>query len=368
MKIQIFFLFALGAVQVSLGMENGQGFEPERQLFTAAGTGDIATVKQVLAEAVGMKGENGTIDTGQLIDALKNQPRVNQSMVTGMLCLKNMKNEGNLCAKLLCRDLKPLLISHLGKYISFARLVNYRDTVLIFEKLTPLMAACLGRFRHRAPEENDAITANSEEICRILIAAGSDVNARSEGTTPLRLACHHHEGISGLLVEAGADVNADGVLDLAASNGLASLCELFIARGVNVNVQSNRGDIPLISACAQGLVGMTSALAPAYERIVRMLLAAGAEVNVVSDCRWSPLMHAAHNGSLAMCELLLQYGADMRLSENETSIHMAKPGQSDDYRAIVALLSDPEKIHAVIMRADNPNKGKMIMNSQAGQK
>ena len=83
------------------------------------------------------------------------------------------------------------------------------------------------------------------------IAAGTDVDAKTRGETPLLWAARFGQSqVAELLIAEGADVNAKNVvgqtpLHWAAMAGHKEIIELLIAAGAEVNAKTKRGDTPL---------------------------------------------------------------------------------------------------------------------------
>ena len=80
------------------------------------------------------------------------------------------------------------------------------------------------------------------------LAAGTDVNTKDDGWTPLHLAAYRDKKIAELLIAEGADVNAkdeDGVTPqhLAAELGHKEIVELLIAEGADVNAKVVAADV-----------------------------------------------------------------------------------------------------------------------------
>ena len=141
------------------------------------------------------------------------------------------------------------------------------------------------------------------------IAAGTDVNVRGSGVTPLHhAATQDHKKIAELLIAKGADVNAKftkgplqgwapldfatlsaagnnkeiadllrkhggkhGTIYVAAQGGDIEAVKEFLASGTDVNVKDEDGDTPLLEASGGG-----------HKEVVELLIAAGADVNAKS--------------------------------------------------------------------------------------
>lgn len=91
---------------------------------------------------------------------------------------------------------------------------------------------------------------DAAEISRLLLAAGADVNARSENpmsVLPLHSAvAGNHGDVASVLIEAGADVNATQrhgwtPLHGAAQNGASDMVERLLAAGAEVAARNDEG-------------------------------------------------------------------------------------------------------------------------------
>ncbi|NWG87199.1 MAG: ankyrin repeat domain-containing protein [Hydrogenophilaceae bacterium] len=132
------------------------------------------------------------------------------------------------------------------------------------------------------------------EALRRLIAAGANPNATNEeGQTPLHIAAFEgHLGAVQALIDAGADVNARDAMQWT---------PVFKAA---YNHEQDCG----------------------YAPVVKALVDAGADVNARIGFGITPLMLAAGGGEGAVCEVLLNAGADAFASNEagRTALQMAK--------------------------------------------
>ena len=101
---------------------------------------------------------------------------------------------------------------------------------------------------------HEAVGRGNIEAVKQHIAAGTDVNAKDDGVTPLHSAATYgRKEIAELLIANGADVNAkrdDGwtPLHYAALFGEKEIAELLIAKGAKVNAKNKNDNTPLDKA------------------------------------------------------------------------------------------------------------------------
>jgi ankyrin repeat protein len=202
----------------------------------------------------------------------------------------------------------------------------------------PAAIALLGRRVDVNAPESDGTTAlhwaihrDDADLVQRLVRAGANVAAKNQyGVTPLaEAAIVGNATILGNLIEAGADVNAanaDGqtALMAVARTGRVDAARLLIAHGANVNAKETwRGQSALMWAAAECVPAMANEL-----------VAHGADVNARSNVNlwerdvtaeprrkymplggWTPLGFAARNGCLEAAKILVQAGADMNLQD-----------------------------------------------------
>ena len=147
-----------------------------------------------------------------------------------------------------------------------------------------------------------------------------------------------------LLVDAGADVNTTGLRNyprlikvIEACNTddatKASLVSFLLENGADVNLCKD-------DRCADGRVGVGPLFKAAQEglpRCVKVLLDAGAKVNVVQDTGATPLFIAAHEGNERCVALLLAAKAAFTIIANDGHTAMSV-AEAKERTKVVALL------------------------------
>lgn len=151
-----------------------------------------------------------------------------------------------------------------------------------------------------------AIEGKNVELVDMLIKAGADVNAQEAvGSTPLMWAVENKITAAGqiitLLLAAGADVNKKSesgttVLMMAAANPKGTeAVQLLLAGNADVNLQNSKGETALMKAARY----------TDNVEVVNMLLAANADVNIADKEGTTALMFAAKNGRKGIVTTLL---------------------------------------------------------------
>jgi hypothetical protein len=142
-------------------------------------------------------------------------------------------------------------------------------------------------------------------VVRLLIEAGADVNAQGGdyGSALQGASLIGNKAIVQLLLEKGADVNAQGgyyrnALQSASLSGNEAIVQLLLEKGADVNAQGGYYGSALQLASVNG-----------HEAIVRLLLDKGADVNAQSGKSSSALQLALKEGHKAIVQLLLENGA-----------------------------------------------------------
>jgi ankyrin repeat protein len=155
-----------------------------------------------------------------------------------------------------------------------------------------------------------ATHANRIEAARLLIAAGADVNAKDaiEDSPYLYAAAEGRNEILKMTLAAGADlasVNRYGGTGLipAAHHGHVETVKILLAAPIDKDHVNKLGWTALLEAIILGDGG------PAHTEIVRLLVAAGSNVNLPDGGGVMPLAHARRRGFAAIVPLLEAAGA-----------------------------------------------------------
>ncbi|KAJ5159295.1 uncharacterized protein N7500_008946 [Penicillium coprophilum] len=146
-----------------------------------------------------------------------------------------------------------------------------------------------------------------ESVVEILLEAGADVNAQGGGYgNALQAAVYNGspETVQ-ILLRAGADVNAQGgyysnALQAAAYNGSPDTVQILLRAGADINAHGGEFGNALQAA--------------AYNRspeTIQILLRAGADVNAQGGEYGNALQAAASRGKLETIQILLKAGADI---------------------------------------------------------
>ncbi|KAJ7839843.1 ankyrin repeat domain-containing protein [Mycena olivaceomarginata] len=174
-----------------------------------------------------------------------------------------------------------------------------------------------------------------QKICQLLLNKGADVNAQGGfyGNALQAAASGGHDKIFQVLLDKGADVNAQGgfygnALQAAVSGGHDKIVQVLLDKGADVNTQGGFYGNALQAAASGG-----------HDKIVQVLLDKGADVNAQGRRYGNALHAAASSGQGKIVQVLLDKGADVNAQGGEygNALHAAASGGHDK---IVKVLLD----------------------------
>ena len=178
-----------------------------------------------------------------------------------------------------------------------------------------------------------AVRTGNADAVESLLAAGADVNASegARGQNALMWAVtQHHAAVARLLIDRGADLEARTTV----SRQLVLTCCQENNTDGNGSIWTEQGGFtPLLFAARLGdLDG------------ARLLLAAGAQVDVATPAGATALVVAAHSGHGSLAALLLEHGADPNAGgAGYTALHAAVLRDDPDLaKALLAHGSESE--------------------------
>ncbi|MHC4715724.1 MAG: ankyrin repeat domain-containing protein, partial [Planctomycetota bacterium] len=185
---------------------------------------------------------------------------------------------------------------------------------VMYGKNNPCIAL-LGEKGARTDIFTAAALGKVEQVRAFLKADPQAARAMAMGRiSPLHIAAAGgHEEVARILLDAGADVEAGAgtwvpPLTLAAGMGHANVVNLLLDSGAGIDAKDGDGGTPLGTAAYQG-----------RKDIVKLLLDRGAAANTAG--RDSPLAHAVKGGQKAVAELLIARGAKVN---GELLVYLAR--------------------------------------------
>jgi ankyrin repeat protein len=153
---------------------------------------------------------------------------------------------------------------------------------------------------------------------RKLLAEGVEIDARdATGATALLVATHANRiDAAKVLIDAGSDVNAkDNIQDspylYAGARGHLDILKMTLAHGADLRSVNRYGGTALIPASERGHV-----------ETVQTLIEAGVDVDHVNNLNWTALLEAVILGDggerhQRIVALLVKAGADVNLADGE---------------------------------------------------
>ncbi|KAF4990445.1 hypothetical protein FDECE_14386 [Fusarium decemcellulare] len=252
-------------------------------------------------------------------------------------------------------DRNPLHLSAVGGHTEVFRVLVEEGKADISAKsdqdFTPTyLAAVFGN--HKALElllnlggDPNMAEDNFERCIRLLLDHGAHPDMASPAGTALKAAATGgHPKVCDMLLAAGADPKSKlmdrallcGIIDLTPVHVKLQMLDKFLELGVDVNALGFSKQTALFDVA--GFIPDEDSV----PEIVRLLLEKGADPNFGTPNSFAPLLDAAWWGNTETVELLLEYGADLKVKGDPggfAPIHRAAEGD-----ALAALMEFPNRI------------------------
>jgi ankyrin repeat protein len=195
------------------------------------------------------------------------------------------------------------------------------------------------RKRHDNTHEHSQLVVASlfghDTVVQLLLDEGADVNAQGGyfGNALQAASWEGHEHVVEMLLDEDADVNAQcgyygNALQTASVGGYEQVVKTLLDRGADVNAQGGDYGNALQAASAEG-----------HKRIVEMLLNRGADVNVQDEEHSSALEAASAGGHEQVVQILLDSGADVN-AQDENCGNALESASTGGHEQVVQMLLD----------------------------
>jgi ankyrin repeat protein len=173
-----------------------------------------------------------------------------------------------------------------------------------------------------------------EEVAKLLISCGADVNAQDEtGKTPIIYATENADlKITRLLLTNKANVKDNPeLLNIAVKKDCREIVEVLLEHGADVNTSDEYGRTALhFTALGEdedffGFVPNTDPVINVKAEIAKLLLSSGANVNAQTKNGLTMLHAATEKGYVKVVEALLEHNADFKSSIKTDKTRLSAP-------------------------------------------
>jgi ankyrin repeat protein/formylglycine-generating enzyme required for sulfatase activity len=335
----------LASCVVSLAQTNPHNTD-SRQLFNAATTNDVETVKVLLNKGVNINAKDtngatalikaasrGYADMTRLL--LDKGAEINVKADDGWTALMGAAGGGSADITKLLLDNGADINAKADDGITALMIAagkGHADTVnLLLDKGAEINA--------KDTKGATALLFAAEEgqidTVRLLLDKGADVNARDNDdlTALLSAIVTDKTNLVNLLLDKGADItvkynNGLTALMVAVTGDKTNMVNILLDKGADITVKSGR----------TGITALMFAIAGDKTNMVNILLDRGADINAKSNDGWTALMYAAEKGQTKAVKILLNKGADINVIDTNgiTALMIAAVG---GHVEVVKLLS-----------------------------
>jgi ankyrin repeat protein len=247
----------------------------------------------------------------------------------------------------------------------FGRALDVRKLVELLAQWKLPVQLSVPDSRGWPPLFSAVVRGDEQEVKHLLGQTCTDVNATlasAGGLTVLHLAARESAGVTKLLIDAGAQVDAQARSDQtplfhAAQAGTAQTVQLLLARGASATAKgvlsaaAGRSAVEIVKlllaagadpdgALLVAVSAHATGARPAREQILRLLIESGAAVNARDQGGDTALTLAVENGYTGSVRALLEAGADVRVQNRnkDSPLRLLTHSNAGSGREIALLL------------------------------
>lgn len=344
-------------------LRKGSGIDPdlasdkgETPLQKAAGSGNLAIAQILLRGGANVGAADVDGDTPLHIASRNGHPALVQLLIKhgAVLDVRNKKEKTPLGLAVL--HAQPSVIDYLiesGADVtaresdgwSYAHTAAAAPDTAVLRPLLAAGADANARDRNGWTPLHVAARNGREGACRVLLDSDARIEARSTtGMTPLHVAMlHSHDSAGDLLMKRGADTQVSDIwgwqpIHLAAQSGCEKILkDVLLSYDGRIPSTANVPLTPLQAAAETGQSG-----------IVKLLLAAGADIDASTDSKGPSLALAIKNAQYAVAVELLDAGA--RADVNDQSGSTVAELLSENLARRAALTEKPSEDEAEVLK------------------
>ena len=319
---------------------NGHGGPYGTALQAAAYGGHMAVIRLLLEKGANINGgENDPLGSALLVAVHRDHEEVVQLLINYGADINAQTGKHGTALDVAAVEEKENLVSLLllnGASVSTQPFQNgsllFRSAQTGNEKVLRLLAENGAMFNIERNEYDMAlelaVTQSNEELLKLLLQEKTfaALPVRPNLNKGLRVAVGaENENIARLLVERGADINADDnwlgtVLQAAVATGNLGIVAFLLEMGADINARSKEYGSALHAAISN-----------CDEIMVEMLLELGADVNVAGGDHESPLNVSLAVGNQRIIHMLTAKGAKL---EDESDFEVILP-MGEDYISVI---------------------------------
>ncbi|KAL9100922.1 MAG: hypothetical protein Q9163_003758 [Psora crenata] len=337
------------------------------------------TVKEFLLGEVGTKPSVGSIWQPSL-DLSESHNLMTEICLRSISFSEVQMDQVNLWNALLpedYRDMKPNAYYAFLSYSAIYWAEHFRNSKQSFKFMKTIeyfldtsdRRSVIGRYRiNYGTALHTASGGGHKKIVQMLLEKGADVNAEGGHYSNALSAAsaNGYDKVIQILVDNGADINTQGGLNInalqtASGRGHDKVVQILVDNGADINAQGAHYGNALVAASTHGkneviqillnngadveaqssryCNALQAASAKGYNKVVQMLLDNGADINAQGEHYGNALLAASTQGKNEVIQILLDNGADVN-APDEFYGNALQAASAGGYDKVVQILLD----------------------------